>query len=88
MLARDRIRERPQKGLYMQNVGLVFGGKSAEHEISIISARNIDPILKQIPMNVVRIYLNRRGAFFLIESRDFPGAEDLEKLNELSESFL
>lgn len=86
MLARDRIRERPQKGLYMQNVGLVFGGKSAEHEISIISARNIDPILKQIPMNVVRIYLNRRGAFFLIESRDFPGAEDLEKLNELSES--
>ena len=70
----------------MQSVGLVFGGKSAEHEISVISAKNINHILSQIPMKVVRIYMNRRGAFFLIESRDFPEADDLEKLNELSES--
>ncbi|MCB1169554.1 MAG: D-alanine--D-alanine ligase [Leptospiraceae bacterium] len=69
----------------MQNVGLLFGGKSAEHEISILSARNIDTILKQIPVSVVWIYLNRAGAFFLIESQGFPESADLEKLSELSE---
>lgn len=69
----------------MQNVGLLFGGKSAEHEISILSARNIDNILNQIPVSVAWLYLNRAGAFFLIESEGFPGADDLEKLNELSE---
>ncbi|MEQ8353487.1 MAG: D-alanine--D-alanine ligase family protein [Leptospiraceae bacterium] len=70
----------------MQNVGLVFGGKSAEHEISILSARNIDRILKEISLEVVWIYLNRRGAFFLVDCGQFPSEKDLETLNELSES--
>ena len=70
----------------MQVIGLLFGGKSAEHEISILSARNIDRILKQIGLPVVWIYLNRKGAFFQIEASGVPAAEDLEKLNQLSES--
>lgn len=65
----------------MQNVALIFGGKSAEHEISILSAKNIHRVLVQIPTRVVWIYVNRAGAFFLTEAEDFPGADDLEKLN-------
>src|SRR3989344_3998671 len=42
-------------------VGLLFGGRSAEHEISIISARNVADALDPDAFEVVPIGIDREG---------------------------
>lgn len=42
-------------------VGLIFGGKSAEHEVSIHSARNIHNVLEKADYTVRLIYITRHG---------------------------
>ncbi|MCB1167702.1 MAG: D-alanine--D-alanine ligase [Leptospiraceae bacterium] len=69
----------------METIGLVFGGKSPEHEISILSARNIYSILKEIPVDVQNIYLDRKGAFYLIEGQGFPAESELELLESIED---
>lgn len=47
------------------NIGILFGGKSAEHEISLISAQNIINSLDQKKYNLVLIGINKKGNWFL-----------------------
>ena len=42
-------------------VALLFGGKSAEHEISLVSARNIAKAMDQGKYDLVAIGIDRRG---------------------------
>jgi D-alanine-D-alanine ligase len=48
-------------------VGLLFGGKSAEHEISLISARNIVEAMDKTKYDVVAIGIDKQGRWHLDE---------------------
>ena len=46
------------------NVAVVFGGKSTEHDISIISAhQTIENIYKE-KYNVIPVYISKTGDFY------------------------
>ncbi|MFZ5805606.1 MAG: D-alanine--D-alanine ligase [Verrucomicrobiota bacterium] len=69
------------------NVGIVFGGKSAEHEVSLQSAKNIIEALDRSKYNPVLIGIDKTGKWHLNEGTKFLlHAEDpkLIKLNESS----
>ncbi len=44
-----------------QRVALVFGGRSAEHDVSIVSARSVDRALDRRKYEVVPMAIDRRG---------------------------
>ena len=46
-------------------IGLVFGGKSPEHEVSIISARNIYNAIDKSKFDVTLIGIAQNGQWFL-----------------------
>jgi D-alanine-D-alanine ligase len=50
-------------------VALVFGGKSAEHEISLISARNIFEAMDKQKYQIVSIGIDKQGRWFLDEEQ-------------------
>ena len=54
------------------NIGLVFGGRSSEHEISIKSAKNIINALhhseNKRQFNVIPIYIDKSGFWWDFES--------------------
>ncbi len=49
-------------------VALLFGGKSAEHEISLISARNIVEAMDKKKYEIVAIGIDKQGRWHLDES--------------------
>jgi D-alanine-D-alanine ligase len=59
-------------------VGLLFGGRSAEHEVSLISAASIYKNLDKKKYTVLPIYINKHGNWRIVESPLFIQAE-LEK---------
>ncbi len=48
-------------------VGILFGGKSAEHEISVVSARNIVAAMDKSKYDVVAIGIDKQGRWILDE---------------------
>ena len=60
-------------------VGILFGGRSAEHEVSLQSARNIVDAIDKNKYEVVLIGIDKAGAWHLDEgSRFLLGASELE----------
>jgi len=57
-------------------IGLLFGGRSAEHEVSLLSAANVDAALRQAGYGVVRIGIDRTGKWFLLDDIVSPQAGD------------
>jgi D-alanine-D-alanine ligase len=57
-------------------IGLLFGGRSAEHEVSVLSAGNVFRALDPDRYEVVPIAITRAGAWLLcsIEGKSFPTA--------------
>jgi len=49
-------------------VGIIFGGKSAEHEISLQSARNIFQFMDREKYKIVLIFIDKKGRWYLNES--------------------
>ncbi len=49
-------------------VGLLFGGRSAEHEVSLISAASIFKNLDRKKYTIVSLYINKRGNWRIVES--------------------
>src|SRR3989344_7857100 len=47
----------------LKKIGVLFGGKSAEHEVSINSARNIINALDKSKYKITPIKINRDGKF-------------------------
>ena len=48
-------------------VALLFGGKSAEHEISLISARNIFEAMDKKKYDVVAVGIDKQGRWLVDE---------------------
>ena len=44
-------------------IGVLFGGKSAEHEVSILSAKNVIKALDKNKYQIARIKINKNGKF-------------------------
>ncbi len=51
------------------NIGIVFGGKSAEHEISILSAKNVLDALDRNKYQPVLIHIDKKGAWHVLNER-------------------
>jgi D-alanine-D-alanine ligase len=59
-------------------VGIVFGGKSCEHEVSIASARNVVEALDRQKYEPVLIHIDKNGAWHLREAlEDFSKQESI-----------
>ncbi len=55
-------------------IALIFGGRSVEHEISILSARNIFAALVPEKYDVVPIAIDRQGRWLLTDDISVPAA--------------
>ncbi|MDM8533910.1 D-alanine--D-alanine ligase [Clostridiaceae bacterium HSG29] len=53
------------------NLCIIFGGKSAEHEVSLQSAYNIVAAADREKYNLTLIAMNKEGKFYLCDSLDF-----------------
>lgn len=67
-------------------VGVIFGGKSFEHEISLLSAKNIIEALDQEKYEVVLIGIDRQGQWHLSESSGFLAHADDPKRIQLDQA--
>ncbi|MCR5553439.1 MAG: hypothetical protein K6F08_01715 [bacterium] len=68
----------------MKNVALIFGGQSAEHEISIISAMQILNGFTKEEFNLIPLFLSRENELFIVEGKcqsgDFKNPKENKKL--------
>ena len=53
------------------NVGILFGGKSTEHEVSLQSAKNIIDAIDREKYTVTLIGIDKSGSWHLSESSHF-----------------
>ncbi len=51
-----------------KRIVLIFGGRSAEHEISVISARSVFNALNKEKYEIVSIYIDKKGLWRLVSS--------------------
>ncbi|MHB8652047.1 MAG: D-alanine--D-alanine ligase [Minisyncoccota bacterium] len=65
-------------------VGVLFGGKSAEHEVSLQSAKNVIDAIDKEKYEVVPIGINKEGKWLLGETNDLLLNSDNPKLIKLS----
>lgn len=71
------------------NIGILFGGKSAEHEVSLQSAKNVFDAIDKKKYNPILIGIDKSGKWLLNnESKFLLNADDpkLIKLNQASDS--
>jgi D-alanine-D-alanine ligase len=67
-------------------VAVLFGGQSAEHEVSLQSAKNVIAAIDKKKYDVVLIGIDKKGRWYLNESSKFLLNEDDPKLIKLQES--
>ena len=67
-------------------VAILFGGKSAEHEVSLQSAKNVIAAIDKEKYDVVLIGIDKKGRWYLSESSKFLLNEDDPKLIKLQKS--
>ena len=65
------------------NVAVIFGGKSTEHDISIISAHQTIENLDKEKYNVIPVYISKAGDFYyskdglLLDMKNYKNQKDL-----------
>jgi D-alanine-D-alanine ligase len=59
-------------------VGVVFGGMSAEHEVSCASARNVITAMDQGRYETVPLYIDPQGRWYLLEQGDL-GSDEIPR---------
>ncbi|MEZ3552010.1 MAG: D-alanine--D-alanine ligase [Muribaculaceae bacterium] len=68
------------------NVGVFFGGRSVEHEISVISALQAINAFDQAKYNIIPIYISKQGRWFTGPlTLDIRNYKDMKSLTERSE---
>lgn len=63
------------------NIGILFGGKSAEHEISLLSARNVVAALDQKKYNPILIGIDKNGTWLFNEQSNLLLGSKIEATN-------
>lgn len=69
-----------------KNIGIIFGGKSTEHEVSLQSARNIVDAIDREKFDVTLIGIDKNGIWHLNESTHFLLNSDNPSLIALHQS--
>ncbi len=67
------------------NLGLVFGGKTGEHEISLLSANSIYKALDRKKYRIFLIAISKHGDFLLMNENNFLLYSDNPKLIKINE---
>ncbi|NVM25535.1 MAG: D-alanine--D-alanine ligase [Desulfobacterales bacterium] len=67
-------------------VGVIFGGKSAEHEVSLQSAKNIIEAIDKDKYEVVLIGMDKKGRWYLSEVSRYLLEEDDPRLIRLADT--
>ncbi|WP_163971492.1 D-alanine--D-alanine ligase [Oceanobacillus halotolerans] len=67
-------------------VGIIFGGKSAEHEVSLQSAKNIVDAIDKQKYDVVLIGIDKEGKWHINDASSYLINEDNPKLIQLNKS--
>lgn len=67
-------------------VGIIFGGKSAEHEISLLSAKNIVAAINKEKYEPVLIGIDKAGNWLLTDSSEFLLNSQNPKLIKINEA--
>jgi len=67
-------------------VGILFGGKSAEHEVSLLSAKSIVEAIDKTKYEVVLISIDKKGRWHLNESSNFLLHSDNPELVKLKKA--
>lgn len=63
------------------NVGLLFGGKSFEHEISLLSAQSVYSVIDREKYNITLLGIDKEGNWhFLEEGKHFLNADSPERI--------
>lgn len=71
----------------MKTIGVLFGGKTAEHEISLISAKNVIGAIDKEKYKVVPIGIGKDGGFRLYEGDNYIENGDDPKTVKLGDDF-
>ena len=61
------------------NIGILFGGKSTEHEVSLQSARSVIQVIDQEKYEIILIGIDKNGQWYLCEQEEFLLNEDNPK---------
>jgi len=64
----------------MKNALIIFGGRSAEHEVSIRSARNVIDALDKELYNPILVVISRLGLWYFLEGENIP--ENMTEVND------
>lgn len=67
-------------------VGVIFGGKSAEHEISLLSARNVVAALDPEKYEVILIGIDKKGRWHIKDAEHLLQSSENPKLVHITES--
>jgi D-alanine-D-alanine ligase len=67
-------------------VGIIFGGKSAEHEVSLQSAKNIIDAIDKSKYEVLLMGIDKKGRWHLNDDSTFLLHSDNPKLIQLNRS--
>ncbi len=68
------------------NVGILFGGKSAEHEVSLQSAKNVLEAIDKKKYNTILIGIDKQGKWLLNDRSQFLLNADNPKLIKLNQA--
>ena len=49
----------------MQTVGIIYGGKSSEHEVSLVSATSVVRNINREKFNIILIGISKKGKWFV-----------------------
>ncbi len=71
----------------MKKIGLFFGGMSNEHDVSIMSAKNVDKYIDRDLFELVLIYRSRDWVFFIVENINDLDSRQKIPLNGLKKIF-
>lgn len=63
----------------METIVLLFGGNSVEHEISILTFKQVYQAINKDKYNVLSIYVSKDNMFYLIKDLNFKNLNDLQK---------
>src|SRR5260221_12435072 len=74
-----------------QTVGVIFGSRSVEHDVSIVTAQQVMQALSPAKYEVVPIYITRSGKWLtgplLTDIKNFQ-TENLEELMDIKETIV
>jgi D-alanine-D-alanine ligase len=58
------------------NLGLIFGGRSGEHEVSLQSAKSIAGAVNKDKFNLLLLAVDKKGNWYLVDSNNYLENED------------